>query len=316
MKRVALFALVATVVLSGTGCGTTRPRTPGIAPDPYFERVIASAGAAFERGDVERAATLYESAWQRARAMDRPEAIGMAAYNLALCRIALNQPTEGRALLEEVRAEWGRAGVSLIDALLVEVEAARHMGDEEGAWELSEEALGLLEGRRERLARVQVHAMRSVLATEREHVDIAEEELALARSALRRDTPFPLRARVAEAEGRARAAVCEPQEAASAFDREARYYRDAGQFTDMAVALTRAARSWQMADAHAAAADRFYRAARHYAATGQSARALGLMQEALVSLEILDEDGAEVQRSMRLIEEISDSVKQHRGEDV
>ena len=295
-----------------TACGGPRPATrPAVQRDAYYHRMITSGHGAFQRGDISRAAELYENALVRAQIMDRPEAIGSSAYNLALCRIALGDLKEGRDLLRKARVELRRAGESGLDTLLAEAEVTRRLGEAEAAWTLTDEAVVALEGIRARHERIQVHSLRALLALDRDDVENATDELALAERQVRRDTPFRLQARLAEVRGRLHWAGDDPVLAAQEFDQEAMHYRNEGRFQDMARAMTRAAAAYDKADDQGLAADRFYRSARHYAAAGDPVEALKLVERALPSLEQA-EDPALEQRVAALFEKLTETVKDKR----
>lgn len=298
-----------TLILMFTACsGPRAAERSEVRRDAYYHRMITSGQNAFLRGDISRAAELYENALSRAQIMDRPAAIGASAYNLALCRIALGEWVAGRDLLREARIELRRAGESGVDTLIAEAEVAHQMGDVEAARTLSDEAAQALEGLRAHEMRMQLHSLRALMALERADAEAATEELALAERQKRRDTPLRLLARLEEVRGRRLLADEEPRLAAQAFDLETMYYRNEGRFSDMARAMTRAADAYRDANEHAFAADRYYRVARHYAADGQPVAGLRFVERALRSLEEIDD--AELARRVALLfEELSAAVK-------
>ena len=291
-----------------SGCRSPRPDVDAARPDPYYQRMITSGHAAFERGDIGRAAELYENAWTRAQVMDRPVAIAASAYNLALCRIALGDLYEGRALLQTSQHASQQAGRDDSDARIAEAEVTRRMGDSKTAWDLTDSLLAVLEGRRARSQRVQLHTVRALIALEEDDVSTAQEEWEQAENDLRRDTPARLQARAAEVQGRIRQARGELLNAAGAFDRETELYRNAGRFPDMARAMIRAADAYHSAGQDVDAVNRYYRAARHFAAEDQPVEALRQIEKSLPLLEQINDPALE-KRVGRLVEQLSERAR-------
>lgn len=292
-----------------TACGGPRAASgPSIKRDAYYHRVITSGHAAFQRGDLSRAAELYENGLVRAQVMDRPAEIGASAYNLALCRVALGDLEQGRELLREARMELRRAGESGVDTLIAEAEVERRLGDNDAAWNLTDEVLASLRGIRAREWRIQTHALRALIALDRDDHSVAEEELSIADGDVQRTTPLRLRARIAEGRGELFLARGEVLPAAKQFDSEAMFYRDEGRYTDMVRALVRAGAAYQAGSDHWMAADRYHRAARHYAAHDRTVEALRTLERALPSLEEID-DPLLARRVALLFENLAESVK-------
>lgn len=294
------------VAVACAGCGGSKPAgAPTAKTDAYYHRMITSGYAAFERGDIGRAAELYANAWQRAQLMDHAGAMGTSAYNLALCRMALGDLTEALELLREARAELERSGVSGHDVRLVEAECMYRLGRGPESVAIIDELLPLDLERRQR---VQLYTLRALIALDRDNREEAEASSDAAMDRVNRHTPERLRARLAEVEGRLALMNGAEKEAAWAFDRESTWYQEANRFTDMARALVRAGQAYQDAGEAVAAVDRYYRAARHYAADGKPVEALRLVEETLPFLET--GAGAPMrERVVRLVEELRDAVK-------
>lgn len=278
-------ALLAVILL--TGCGTARPaREPAEARDAYYHRMITSGHAAFERGDLARAAELYENAWVRAQVMDRPTALGTAAYNLALVKVALGDWTEAHRLLRAARAELERAGDPTAETWVLEAEVLRHLNQHDQAWALTDEALEQFGGQRGfRSGEIQLRTLRALLALEQDNVERARPEFDRANALRTRGTPARLRARLAEVHGRLAWAADDPLAAAEAFDAEAQYYRAEGRFPDMARALVRSGQAYEAAQEWETAADRYVRAARHFMARDQRPEALRWLERAIPVVE-------------------------------
>lgn len=294
-----------------TGCGTARPARPTVTRDAYYHRMITSGHAAFERGDITRAADLYENAWIRARVMDRAEAIGTAAYNLAISQMILGDVDQAHKLLLEAEHEFRRAEDPGVDVRLAQVEVAFRRAQYAEAWALTEALLPDLSGRRLQDDRVQVHTVRALLAGQEDDWERMVEAVDAAESAVHRATSFLLRARLAEAQGRLALGQERWLDAATVFDREAVYYRNAGRFVDMAVALERAADAYVKADEVEMALERYFRLARHFLAAEGIAEGLRVMQHAL-SLMPAEGPVSDAERWTSLYEEIEDGVSGKR----
>jgi len=301
-----LFMIMA--VLLAAGCRGPSVTQEHVVADAFYNRVSVSARAAFQRGDIPRAEELYEQALDRARAMDRASEIGLAAYHLAICRIALGEAVDGLALLREADRALERTGEDRVPVWIAEAEAARSIGDRTTASTRLDQALQALDRRREQAWRAQIHVLQALIAIDETRWAEAEAALASAETSVRRDTPPRLLARIAEVQGRILLQAGEMREAAAAFDREADLYRDAARFADMTRARSRAAQAFARAGEHAEAADRFYRAARSFHSLDLPDAALRQVEQALVSLEQVEEAEDLAARVAQLVQDLSDSL--------
>lgn len=295
------------------GCRSPNPAAGSVEePDLYFHRMITSGHASFRRGNVERAAELYENAWVRAQVMDRPLLMGTSAYNLAISLIALGDVEHGLTLLQTSQAELMRAGDSGADALTAQAEALRILERRPEAWQVTDQLLALSIPRPVRL---QTHSLRAMLALDDADLERALEEQGQAQRLVRRQTPTRLLARLAEGDGRIAIQQGDLLTAAEAFDRAARLYRDEGRFPDMARALAEAGRLYALAEQPANAIDRYFRAARHHAAAGETAKALQLLDVA-VDVAAETEESMEHAHLAQLFEDLQNEMKNQRRADV
>lgn len=312
MKAVCMLTLCL-IVAVGSACRSPRPAGgPAEVRDAYFHRMITSGHAAFQRGDIARAAELYENAWVRAQVMDRPAMLAASAYNLALCQIALGELDAGYQLLRSAYAEMVRIKDPGVDALIAKAEVLRRLNRSEEAWAVSDR---LLAESAPRPVRLQNHSLRALLALDVNNGEKAELELEQAHRQVRRQTPVRLLARVAEVEGRLALYNDDRESAAAAFDRAAMLYRDEGRFPDMARVLADAADLYAEMGSRHEAVDRYFRAARHHAAASEPVLGLRLLDAALRLLEESDLaiDGEPL---VDLFGELQESVKIQRTEDV
>ena len=86
LNRMTLLALG---TAGGCGLSQSQPNLP--SEDVQFTQASSAAMVAFDNGEVETAAQLYERALARGHAMDDSRLVAEAAYNLAACEITLNR---------------------------------------------------------------------------------------------------------------------------------------------------------------------------------------------------------------------------------
>lgn len=291
-KKFALSMGLMCALMGATGCSSTRAaRQHPVEPrDAAYDRVMASAQAAWRRGDAARAAVLYEEALNRAQVMDRSAEIGSAGYNLAICRIAMGDYEGARGLLEESRRELQRVGENTVDTWLASAEAAWRAEAYEEAWAMTDGALHAVSGKKAPDVLLQAYSLRALVALREHRLPEAETALAAAKAAATRGTPPLLRARLAEAKGAWHTLAGEPALAAQFHDQEADLYRSAARYYDMAMALSRASLAYAADGEPEAAVDRAWRGARSLAAAGYTVEALQLMEARLPELEGIESE--------------------------
>ena len=260
----------------------------GVPPKerPPVDRALAEAAAgraAFGQDRIEQAVTFYTLALKRARALDRPSAIGDAAYNLAACLLRMRQYDRAGALLAEAKHELARCEAPLADVLLLEARAAHLAGDVAAANASLRQLRTDTRSRPEAAHSVQASILAGQMAGDRGDWAAAKDSLQRARAARGPEPAEMLQARIAALAGRIAMATQDLRAAAGAFDRQADMLRRAGQYRALGAALARAGDAYAALDEHDAAADRLYRAARSAAAWGQAAAAKKWASAALVA---------------------------------
>lgn len=288
-QRLRAIRLSAVLLVTGAlaGCGTGA-REPGPVIDAQLARSSSTAQAAYEQGMLQQAARLYEQSLTRARAMDNAVEIGNAAYNLAVCCIALQQPDRARQYLREAKAEFARAGINLADVLMVECKLARQQQDSATAMKLADQILTDPRSSPTAAHRLQVHVLKGQMACDRQDLAAAQVELRAA-EVLGAGASPSLRAEVAHLDGRVAMSEGRVAEAAAAFDRQADLHQQAGQYGSMSGALMRAGRAHLASDHPQLAADRLFRSARSAWAQGRTDHASELAGEALAIEGITDD---------------------------
>ena len=81
--------LMAVVILTVSGCGSSPPKQKGPAIDQDLERFNRAARLAFDKGRLQQAASFYRKALERAYVRDDTAAVLDAQYNLAFCLMNL-----------------------------------------------------------------------------------------------------------------------------------------------------------------------------------------------------------------------------------
>ncbi|MDH3591148.1 MAG: tetratricopeptide repeat protein [Planctomycetota bacterium] len=257
-------------------CGGARRSEP---VDREYDNPASAAREAFDTGDLEEAAELFERALRRARVRDEAALISDAAYNLSVCLMGLRRYDRALDLVREARAAYARVDGHDIDAAVLQMRLHYADDDADAALRLAD----WIGGRDASPAQhAQAQLVRGEIACDRKDRPRADAALAAAGGApvaavARAGEAALLEARRAHLAGRlhewddARAA------AAGAFELEAGFRREAGFFGDMADALARAGGLHPDAPR---ASDLLYRAARCYWARGDTERAAALLTDA------------------------------------
>jgi tetratricopeptide (TPR) repeat protein len=256
-------------------------RAPVPEQDVQFSESCSAAMLAFDRGDAETAATLYERALKRGRAMDDARDIALAATNLAACQVMLHHYDTAWNNLREAKYNAIKAGENTDDVSLLQAKVAyldrRDTEAESIAFPLTASQRALV--------RLQTQTLLTLIACDRDDVGLARFHLALVRQIASGlpDIPPSAGADVEKAEGEVDSRGGRPLDAAVHFDSETGLLRAAGRYENTVDSLFRAGRAYQDAGKTAAAADRYYRASRGAAAMDDNARALDLGTKALAA---------------------------------
>ena len=249
--------------------------------DPELYRTAKSARTAFNRGEYEQAARLYLRSLNRARAMDNGAEIGNNSYNLAACFMELREFDRARALLDESRDAFSRAGRVPEGLRILEIKNALARGS-------LEEAEALLapagKGRARSVAPeilIQDKLLRADLALKRDDPATAREELKGIRDELRDAENDSLRAEFDRMEGELLLREGKFKAAGAAFDHRADLLRKGGHYRGMAVVLGRAGDAYWDGRAYREALYRFFRSSRSLLAQEDPAAALLMIKSAL-----------------------------------
>lgn len=269
------------------GCGHVEPKKPA---DDELRRMLENARTAFDRGQLEQAAGMYEEALDRAKLIDRPREIGNAAYNLSLILISQGDYPAAERHLREAQAEFERVQENLADVLLARARLAQFQDNYSELAHLAEQALVHPQSQPEPGHRVQALVLLGLAGLHEERLPEAERRLQQAIEAMPSDPALPLEALVVSLEGTLLRYREQPLAAANSFDEEANFWRGAQLYREMAAALRRAGESWLAGGDERNAANRLFRAARSFAEQGLTEPALGSLRQAKIAADLAEDD--------------------------
>jgi len=277
-NRCLCVALLAAV----SGCVAPERAVPP-PTDPELAGTRTAAGLAFQQGQHDRAADLYRRALVRARAADRADEIGDAAYNLAVCMTCLGDYDRARRYLAEARYELRETRQGLADVRLLGAKIARAEGKRGEALQLAQEVKSDPQSQSSDSHVVMACLIQGAIAADQGDAVAAREGWEDAKRRGRNVSSPVVLAAVAELGGRVLSLEQEPAGGARLFDRQSSLLRESRDYRKMADALARAARAYREAGELGVAADRFFRAARSCYAQGRMDTARALLAEARAS---------------------------------
>ncbi len=268
-----ILPVIMLLALGGVSCKTP-PKPARI--DPEILRSGTLAKNMLAAGKTAQAAESYQKALRRAREIDHPQAVAQNAYNLAVCLAMLGQFETAHARLNEAQLEFRRLGAIPPEVKLLEAGILRAEGRAPEARQLVAEELH----RPNDVFRVQFQILLAGLLLEAD--DAAGADAILRKINLKKlaECRAETRAEFAQLNGTRQLALQNYANAARQFDDAAEFWRMAGRFAEMAVALEKAAGAHEAAGAIQTAAERYYRAARSFAQSGQTAPALNILEHA------------------------------------
>jgi tetratricopeptide (TPR) repeat protein len=263
-SRLPIRSLIILLIYALVGCGSP-PQSAQAPVDAELERSNSAARSAFDRGELPEAAMLYEQALTRARAIDDPQEIADAAYNLAACLLRLNDLDRARQLLHEAEWELNETGQNADDVLLLEAKIAREQGKGAESVALTDRLLSQPRSNGASGPPVAVYILRGRLALDRHDVEAAIRELGAAgaaKAALKGNADDLSLAAIIGLSAEISFEQHQMAKAAVQFDEEATLLAAGTDYAGMGRALSRAGDAYLAVGMRAEAADRFYRAGR------------------------------------------------------
>lgn len=288
------------------GCAGPKRARP-TRSDRALAEATAAARTAFGQDRIDQAAALYKVALKRARALDKPSAIGEAAYNLSACLLRLHQYDRARVLLAEARHELARSDSPLADVLILQARAAHLAGDnsEVGAF-----IHQLREDPRAKPSAVhlcQAAVLEGQIACDDQDWVLATNLLQQAIDLLGLETDNLLQAQLTGLKARIAMGTRDFRTAAESWERQADLLRDAHQYRALSAVLAHAGDARAKLNEHRLAADRLYRAARCAAGWGETASATEWASAALAAARQAD-DAVLTKLAQSLLTEFSDDL--------
>jgi tetratricopeptide (TPR) repeat protein len=251
------------------GCGGAAPPSPAEPGDRDLVSSWRLARFAFERGQYDQAAILYQRVLERAYARDDLEAIGDVGYELAVVDLRRNRPDDAIVRARDTREELARRGTEpFAELYLVEGIGHYREGDSDAALRSADRAIALASAA-DHPVLAPAHYLRGTIAADRGET----EELAIIVAALGKPAADALRADRLELGGRLYLMQGRPDLALSAFGDSARLRRTTEDYRGMARALAFAGEAATAAGRDAEAADLYFRAGRSAEVEGQFAEA-------------------------------------------
>lgn len=259
-------AVCLALLLVLAGCGGAPSPPPA---DPVDRDLVAGwrlARFAFERGQYDQAADLYEQVLERAYARDDLRAIGDVGYELAVVDLRRGEPAAAAARAERIQDELTRRGaVPFAELYLVEGIARYDEGDRDAALASANEALAAASSPDDPVVAPALHLKGTVLADRGQ-----ASELAAIVAALGEPRVDALRANRLELVGRLDLLEQRPEAALPAFRESADLRRAGEDYRAMAQALALGAQAAEALDRDGEAADLYFRAGRSAEVEGQT----------------------------------------------
>ena len=272
--RLAGLILIAGVLLWG-GCGSSPQIREKPGADRNLERFNKAARQAFDKGQIEQAASLYQKALQHALARDDSDAIVDAQYNLAVCLMKLNSHAEAMQLVRRTETELTLGSQSkMADLLLLKAMLYYKSAEFDDAWQVTAQILSMTP-QPTTVIRGRTHFLRGLIAIERDNINQLQKEIA----ALGQPANPLLRGDLAELKGHLALIQQDWVAAVNAFDEATVRRREAIDYQAMRKDLALAAQASQRAGDIKGASQRYLRAGRSAAVQGEdNAARLWLMQ--------------------------------------
>ena len=262
--------LMAAVILTVSGCGSSPPKQKRPATDADLERFNRAGRLAFDKGRLQQAASFYRKALDRAYVRDDTAAILDAQYNLAFCLMNLQSYQEALGVVRNANTEMALAGRGLsVDFLLLEATILHSSGNSAEAWKITDKILSI-PTQDASVITSKTHFLRGLIASQQGNID----QLRAAITALGQPEQPRLRADRQELVGHLAMAEHNGDAAVEAFDGAAKLRREALDYRAMVSVLALAGQASEKAGRAKEASIRYLRA-------GRSAVLQGLFDDAL-----------------------------------
>ena len=275
--------ILATGVLLWGGCGSSPQIREKPEADRNLERFNKAARQAFDKGQIEQAASLYRKVLERALVRDDSGTIVDAQYNLAVCLMKLNSHAEAMQVVRQAEAELVLSDQKkLSEMLLLKAMLYYKSAELDDAWQVTTQILSMTP-KPSTVILGRTHFLRGLIASEREDIDQLRNEIAALGSP---QNPL-LRGDLAELKGHLALAEQDWVAAVKAFDEAAVRRREAIDYQAMRKNLALAAEASERAGEIIGASQRYLRAGRSAAVQGDDdAARLWLMRAEQLAAEV------------------------------
>ena len=290
--RLAGLILVAGVLLWG-GCGSSPQVREKPGADRNLERFTKAARQAFDKGQFEQAASLYQRVLERALARDDSGAVVDAQYNLAVCLMKLNSHAEAMQVVRQAEAELALSDQKkLSELLLLKAMLYYKSAELDAAWQITTQILSMTP-KPSTVIIGRTHFLRGLIAVERQDINQLRNEIA----ALGNPKNPLLRGDLAELKGHLARMQQDWVAAVKAFDEAAVLRREAIDYQAMRKNLALAAEASERAGEIRGASQRYLRAGRSAAVQGDDdAARLWLMRAEQLAGEVGEDQIAHAAR--------------------
>ena len=268
IDRISLIRLTGLILVAGVllwgGCGSSPQVREKPGADRTLERFNKAARQAFDKGQIEQAASLYRKVLERALVRDDSDAVVDAQYNLAVCLMKLKSHAEAMQLVRQAEAELALADRSkLAELLLLKAMLYYKSAEFDDAWQVTKQILSMTP-QPPTVVRGRTHFLRGLIAVERRDINQLQNEIA----ALGNPKNPLLRGDLAELKGHLALVEQDWVAAVKAFDEAAVRRREAIDYQAMRKVLALAAEASERAGDIKGASQRYLRAGRSAAVQG------------------------------------------------
>jgi tetratricopeptide (TPR) repeat protein len=260
-KEIALSGLVLGFIFA-SGCTSRQEPVVLKSSDAQMGRLAQRARTLFDMQRPTQAAPLYETALDRARALDDDAAIARLAYNLGACRLESGDAPGAAGAFEEAIHAARAAGLPEEESQLLLGYSLLQQGKTDQTLILCSKVIEATEDRAEPNMRMRFQLLRAEAYLRSDRIDLAEEDLQDTVQLLTSQSPPAIQAQANQIEGAILSRRGHPSESARVFLREVKFWGLTNRPIDVTAALIRAADEQQRAEEISAEAESRYRAAR------------------------------------------------------
>ncbi len=270
MRAIAALTIMSSLALTLAGCTTATGKAKSPAEPAAISKAEVAGKAAYSRGDFGVAGKIFIEELRRAWALDDAAKTATAAYNLALCHLALGQYDKAREHAREARAEYHRLGQSgVASCWILEAKAARGQRQFDEVPRLLDSAMRAIRGEKRGATVAQIRALRASSACDRGDAIGARLETSRAIAASGKKLTTEFRAELSVVAGRIYLLEDTAAKAAGEFKRASEGFRKINRPREMAAAIVKAGKAYEVAGMPREAAMHYFRGGRSLFVQGE-----------------------------------------------